>query len=554
MNINFTSDYDTFLSTFQVEDLASQLVGDLQSGLNACYECCDRYAGSNKPALFWENKDGRSATYTFDELQTLSARFANFLREQGIGPGDRVAALLPRIPELLVVALGTWRAGAVYQTLFTAFGPKAIEYRLEQSKARLVVTDSANRSKLEGISGLPPVMTVAGENMDTLREGDFNFWNEVNRQPMTFEPVMRDADDPFLLLFTSGTVGLAKGVAVPLKALLSMMAYMHYGIGLRDEDAFWNVADPGWAYGLYYAVVGPLLLGHTTTLYDGPFTAESTYHILTKYHITNLAAAPTAYRLLLAAGDEPARRIKGQLRVANSAGEPLNPEVIRWFEQHVGCSIYDQYGQTELGMVVCNYHIVQSTRHPGSMGRPLPGYRVVLLDEQFQEVDPGHSGQLAIDRTQSSLYWFPGYWQQETTLCYQGPYYLTGDTAELSSDGTFTFVGRADDVITSAGYRIGPFEVESCLIEHPAVAESAVVGKPDPERTELVKAYVVLRQGYAPTAELTTELEQFVKHRLSAHAYPREIEFVSALPKTPSGKIQRFILRQQEAERVKEVE
>ena len=545
MSTPFVESYDTFLSTFRLEDLTSQFAGNLQAGLNVCYECCDRHAGMNKPALFWESKDGRNATYTFEELQALSAQFANFLPEQGIGPGDRVAALLPRIPELFVVALGTWRAGAVYQTLFTAFGPKAIEYRLEHSGASLVVTDSANRSKLEGISGLPPVMTIVGKSSDKL-ESDFNFWDEVSRQATTFEPVMRKADDPFMLLFTSGTVGLAKGVAVPLKALPSMMAYMRYGIGLREDDAYWNVADPGWAYGLYYAVVGPLLLGHATTFYDGPFTVESTYHMLEKYHITNLAAAPTAYRLLLAAGSEAAQKIKGQLRVANSAGEPLNPEVMRWFEQHVGCSIYDQYGQTELGMVVCNYHTVQSTRHPGSMGLPLPGYRAVLLDEEFHELDPGQSGQLAIDRAQSPLYWFPGYWQHETNSCYAGPYYLTGDTAELGPDGTFTFVGRADDVITSAGYRIGPFEVESCLIEHPAVAESAVVGKPDPERTELVKAFVVLRPGYEPTPELSTELEQFVKQRLSAHAYPREIAFVDSLPKTPSGKIQRFLLRQHE--------
>jgi acetyl-CoA synthetase len=546
MSTHSVESYGTFLSTFRVEDLASQFAGNLQTGLNVCYECCDRYAGTNKVALFWESKDGRSATYTFDELQAISAQFANFLHEQGIGPGDRVAALLPRIPELFVVALGTWRAGAVYQTLFTAFGPKAIEYRLERSGASLVVTDSANRPKLEGISGLPPVMTIPGNSSDTLHDGDFNFWDEVNRQATTFEPVMRKTDDPFMLLFTSGTVGLAKGVAVPLKALPSMMAYMRYGIGLREDDAYWNVADPGWAYGLYYAVVGPLLIGHATTFYDGPFTVESTYHILEKYHITNLAAAPTAYRLLLAADSEVAKQIKGQLRVSNSAGEPLNPEVMRWFEQHVGCSIYDQYGQTELGMVVCNYHTMQSTRHPGSMGLPLPGYRVVLLDEEFQELDPGQSGQLAIDRNQSPLYWFPGYWQQETTSCYVGPYYLTGDTAELSPDGILTFVGRADDVITSAGYRIGPFEVESCLIEHPAVAESAVVGKPDPERTELVKAFVVLRPGYVPIPALSTELEQFVKQRLSAHVYPREIAFVDSLPKTPSGKIQRFLLRQQE--------
>ncbi len=275
MSTNAVSGYETFLSTWNVEDLASQLTGNLQSGLNVCYECCDRYAGKHKTAFVWEDKDGRSASYTFDELQTLSARFANFLRERGIGPGDRVAALLPRIPELLVGALGTWRAGAVYQTLFTAFGPKAIEYRLERSGARLVVTDSANRPKLDGIAALPPVMTV-GQNADSLRAGDFHFWDEVNRQPSTFAPVMLKADDPFLLLFTSGTVGLAKGVAVPLKALLSFIAYMRYGIGLREDDAYWNVADPGWAYGLYYGVVGPLLLGHTTTFYDGPFTVEST--------------------------------------------------------------------------------------------------------------------------------------------------------------------------------------------------------------------------------------------------------------------------------------
>ncbi len=553
MSTHPAENYDTFLSNFHVEDLAADLAGNLETGLNACYECCDRYAGENRPALFWEGKDGRSVRYTFDELQVLSARFANFLRSQGIGPGDRVAALLPRIPELFIVALGTWRAGAVYQTLFTAFGPKAIEYRLESSAAKLIVTDSSNRPKLEDIATLPPILTVTQTSIDTNAPpaslaSDLDFWQELNRQTTTFEPVIRKGDDPFLLLFTSGTVGLAKGVVVPLKALLSFMAYMRYGIGLRAEDAYWNVADPGWAYGLYYGVVGPLLLGHATTFYEGPFTVESTYRILSKYAITNLAAAPTAYRLLLAAGVEAVQAIKGKLRVANSAGEPLNPEVIRWFEQHADCSIYDQYGQTELGMVICNYSTLSSTRYPGSMGLPLPGFRVVLLDEKFQEVGPGQTGQVAIDRDHSPLYWFAGYWQQETTS-YAGPYYLTGDSAELGSDGTFTFVGRADDVITSAGYRIGPFEVESCLIEHPAVAESAVIGKPDPERTELVKAFVVLRPGYTPTQQLTTELEQFVKQRLSAHAYPREIEFVDALPKTPSGKIQRFLLRQQEVQK-----
>jgi acetyl-CoA synthetase len=548
-------DYAAFRSAFRIEDLAAQLYGDLQTGLNVCTECCDRHAVTGKVALYWEGKDGRSDSYTFAELQELSARFANFLRARGIGPGDRVAALLPRTPELLVVALGTWRAGAVYQALFTAFGPKAIEYRLERGQARLIVTDIENRSKLHGVRELSAVMTVAGDASgekdvgDALPDGDYDFWREVNQQATAFDPVMRTASDPFLMLFTSGTAGNAKGVAVPLQALLSFLAYMHFGIGLREDDAYWNVADPGWAYGLYCGVVAPLLLGHAITFYEGPFTVESTYRILSKYRITNLAAAPTAYRLLLAAGDEPAREIRGRLRVANSVGEPLNPEVIRWFEEHVGCPIHDQYGQTELSMAICNTDAFRYERHSGSMGFAMPGFRAVVLDDQFQELGAGRAGQLAIDREQSPLYWFPGYWQRETTECFRGPYYLTGDTAEMSDDGNITFVGRADDLITSAGYRIGPFDVESCLIEHPAVAESAVVGKPDPERTELIKAFVVLRAGCEASAELIGELQQFVKRRLAAHAYPREVEFVDELPKTPSGKIQRFVLRQREVEK-----
>jgi acetyl-CoA synthetase len=535
------------------------LSGDLLTSLNVCYECCDRHADTGKVALYWEGVGGRSASYTFAELQELSARFANFLRARGICPGDRVAGLLPRTPEMLVVALGTWRAGAVYQALFTAFGPKAIEYRLERGQARLIVTDLENRPKLDGVSAHPDIMTVAPHFEGFRRAagrkntaGDFDFWNEINQQSTAFDPVMRSAEDPFAMLFTSGTVGHPKGVAVPQKALISLLAYMHYGIGLRDEDAYWNVADPGWAYGLYCGVVAPLLLGHAMTFYEGPFTVESTYHMLSKYRISNLAAAPTVYRLLLNAGEQPAREIRGQLRVANSAGEPLNPEVIRWFEKNIGCTIHDQYGQTELSMAICNTDSFEYERQSGSMGFPMPGFRAVVLDENFRELGAGKAGQLAIDREQSPLYWFQGYWQQETSECFHGPYYLTGDTAEVSEDGAFTFVGRADDLITSAGYRIGPFDVESCLIEHPAVAESAVIGKPDPERTELVKAFVVLRSEHEPSPELSADLQQFVKERLSAHAYPREIEFVDELPKTPSGKIQRFVLRRQEIEKSSE--
>jgi acetyl-CoA synthetase len=337
---------------------------------------------------------------------------------------------------------------------------------------------------------------------------------------------------------------------VPLKALLSIDVYMRYAIDLRAEDAYWNIADPGWAYGLYFAVIGPLLLGHATTLYDGAFTPESTYRVIEKYRISNLAGAPTAFRMLIAAGVEAAARVKGSLRVVSSAGETLNPEVIRWFREHLGSPINDHYGQTEIGMVVCNHHGLSHPIHPGSAGLPVPGFKVAVVDEQAREVPPGTPGILAVDRKRSSLFWFQGYWQQETT-CWVDDYHLTGDTVRQNADGSISFIGRSDDIITSSAYRIGPYDVESALIEHPAVMEAAVVGKPDPERTEVVKAFVVLRSGYQPAPELAEELQQFVKTRLSAHAYPREIEFIEHLPKTPSGKLQRFILRQQEIDKAR---
>ncbi len=538
--------YEECATGFRSENLAALLSGDLSRGLNICYECCDRHAEPDRVALLCESADGRSSVHTFAELSDLSAQFARSLRAQGVRPGERIACLLPRTPELVVTALGTWRAGAVYLPLFTAFGPKAIEYRLRRSGARLVVTDAANRPKLDGIEDLPTVLTVAGGEGRGSLEGDLDFWEEVLREETSFPPVMRASDDPFALLFTSGTTGQAKGVPVTAKALLHILAYMKYAVDLRPEDKFWNVADPGWAYGLFFSLIGPLLLGHPTLFYMGPFTAENAYRLLEKYEITNLAAAPTAYRLLMGAG--AARKFDCRLRAASSAGEPLNPEVIRWFAKHTGCPVRDHYGQTELGMVVCNFHALEHPVRPGSMGRPVPGFRVVALDAEWREVAPGGHGQLAIDITASPLYAFPGYWEEgRDSPCFRGRYHLTGDIVEVGDDGCFTFMGRADDIILYAGYRIGPFDVESALLEHPAVAESAVVGKPDAERGEIVKAFVVLRPGHEPSADLATEIQQLVRERLSAHAYPREVEFVTELPKTPSGKIQRYLLRQRAA-------
>ncbi len=546
-----TAEYREAYANFRLEEITGKLQGSLEEGINACVECCDRHVPSGRTALEWEGQDGKRTSYTFARLQELSARFAGFLKSRGILPGDVVAGMLPRTPELLVTILGTWRAGAVYQPLFTAFGPMAIAHRLKTSDAKLLVTDAANRPKLDDIEAAPPVAVVhAGGDAGTGRSGDLDFHAELARQPGKFDPVPRRGSDLFMMMSTSGTTGLPKGVPVPLKALPSFYVYMRDAVDLRPEDRFWNIADPGWAYGLYYAVTGPLLLGCTTTFYDGPFTVESTYHIIESHGITNLAGAPTAYRMLIAAGPEAAERIKGQLRVVSSAGEPLNPEVIGWFRKNLDAPIHDHYGQTELGMVVNNHHRLRHEIHPGSAGFAMPGYRVAVLGPDGGELPANVPGILAVDIARSPLLWFEGYWQQETPSISQG-YYLTGDTVELEPDGRISFVGRADDVITTAGYRVGPFDVESALIEHPAVVETAVVGKPDPERTEIVKAFVVLDKGRTPSDDLARELGDFVKQRLSAHAYPREIEFVEALPKTPSGKLQRFILRDREKAKAK---
>ncbi|WP_175253986.1 AMP-binding protein [Pseudomonas sp. BMW13] len=533
-------DYFTAAREFDYASAASStLAGDLDA-LNACVECCDRHAQPGRVALLWEGRNGERAEWTFAALKDAASRFANLLQARGVGPGDCVSGMLPRTPELLITILGTWRAGAVYQPLFTAFGPKAIEHRVRSAGSKLVVTDLANRAKFDEVAEAPPVLTV----------GD-DFQAELQRQPEHFEAVMRKASDPFLLMFTSGTTGLAKPLAVPLKAIVAFVSYMREAVDLRAEDRFWNLADPGWAYGLYYAVTGPLAMGHATLFYEGGFSVESTCRIIRDYGISNLAGSPTAYRLLLAGKGEVEAAIKGQLRAVSSAGEPLTPEVIRWFAEGLGCVIHDHYGQTELGMVLCNHHALQHPVRLGAAGFAMPGHRVVVLDEQQRELAVGQPGILALDMPRSPLFWFPGY-QGLETRAFVGDYYLSGDTVELNADGSISFVGRADDVITTSGYRVGPFDVESALIEHPAVIEAAVVGKPDPERTELVKAFVVLHAGHAADAALAEGLQQYVRQRLSAHAYPREIEFVAELPKTPSGKIQRFLLRNQEIAKAQE--
>lgn len=537
---------DDSCTMFDQWDVLSFLEPDESGQTNAATLCCDRYAADrSRVALRHRGLDGVTVEWTFARLAHDSARLATVLASLGVTKGDRVAGLLPRSPELLILILATWRLGAVYQPLFTAFGSKAIEYRLTEADTRLIVADQDNYPKIANLT-LSIEQIIVGADRAS---GQRDFWLMIEGEEHGHPPVPCGLDDPFLIMFTSGTTGPAKPLLVPIRAIAAFAAYMRDAVGLRPDDRLWNFADPGWAYGLYYAVTGPLALGMTTTFNQRGFDVDDAYDTIVELGITNVAGSPTAYRLLLAGGAEKAARVKGQLRAVSSAGEPLNPEIIRWFDEHLNVSIYDHYGQTEVGMVLCNHHGIDHPVHIGSAGFASPGHRVVVCSPEGEELPQGQPGILALDRRASPMMWFSGYLGRETTA-FVGDYYLSGDTVEQNEDGSISFIGRADDVITTSGYRVGPFDVESALLEHEAVMESAVIGKPDPERTEIIKAFIVLNQGYsADQPDLASSIQLYVKTRLSAHAYPREIAFVEALPKTPSGKVQRFLLRNEEIAR-----
>jgi acetyl-CoA synthetase len=540
----------------KVDELVQSWLQEYSTGAsNAAYFVCDRHAPiPEKVALFYENAQGETAKWTFKEFMEASTKMAGFLKSIGIGKGDRVGVMLPKTPELIICALATWRLGAVYLPLFTAFGPDAIDYRVIDSDTRVVVTNAANRPKLGQTSayrdGKVAAITCCEAHGMGIEKGDYCFWHEVESADTKTKPAELSGEDSMILLYTSGTTGNPKGVDIPVKCLASFEAYMRFGVDLREDDTYWNIADPGWAYGLYYNLIGAMLIGKATMFFDAPFVPGEFFRIMSKYRVTNFAASPTAYRAMKATADRVAKQYPYFLRVASSAGEPLNPEVIEWSRKLWGIPIHDQFGQTELGMAANNHHLegLKQTIKPGSMGPSMPGFRMVAVNNEGREVETGQEGQFAVDIQNSPLYWFRGYWKDDRLtqdrIVGNGRYYLAGDTVKMDEDGYFFFSGRSDDIVLSAGYRIGPFEVESALIKHPSVAEAAVVGKPDPLRGETIKAYVSLVPGALPSPELAEQLKNFVKEHLSAHEYPREIEFIEHLPKTPSGKIQRYLLRQ----------
>ena len=541
--------YSDYYNNFEMSALLQEIFGThLDDRLNAYMACCGRHVRDGRAdntALVHEDTSGNTTRMSFGELDKASAQVANLLLSYGVKAGDQVATMLPRTPELLTVVLATWRIGAVYQPLFTAFGYDSIKYRMDKANTKVVFTNQENRGKFEDLAKQAKMVLIGGTH-DSDAWGDDNY-NEMRvTQPQAIEAVLLDTDAPFLQMFTSGTVGKSKGVSVPLAALPAFYLYMRYAIDLRETDNYWNMADPGWAYGLYYAITGPLLLGVTTYFNEAGFDAANTRDFMVRHKITNLASSPTAFRMMKSSGVFDASSANDDnalsLRCANSAGETLNTEVVSWVESHLGCQVCDQYGQTETGMTCCEHHALVHECPVGSMGMALPGHTLVVLDDDMQVLPDGEQGQLAVVVSQSPAFYFRGYSWNEKQAFFED-YYLTGDVVERHSDGSYWFSGRDDDIIITAGYRVGPTDVENTVLEHAAVAESAAVGIPDELRGHTIKSYVVLKDGIEGSEDLAQQIKDLVRKRLSTHAYPREVEFVSALPKTPSGKIQRFLLR-----------
>ena len=487
---------------------------------------------------------------TYGELRAESERFAAGLAALGVGAGDRVATLMGKSRRYLVALMAIWRLGAVHVPLFTAFAPPAIAYRLRGSGAKVVVCDAAQQAKLapgEDIPADAPWQVVTtGDAGDGALSFDALMANTAPPPPA----VAVGGDAPFIHIYTSGTTGKPKGVVVPLRALASFQAYAEFGHGLRDDDVFWCAADPGWAYGLYFGVLATFLTGVRSVLFEGGFSPEATLAILAEHGVTNFAAAPTVYRSLRGAGLAVPAGLA--LRRASSAGEPLTPDVNAWAQDALGVTVHDHYGQTEAGMLINNHHhpLIARPVKPGSMGHAMPGWTATVLDEyDDRELGPNQPGRVAMVVAQSPLLWFRGYDADPTKtggkFTADGRWYLTGDTGRVDEDGYFHFSSRDDDVIIMAGYRIGPFEVESVMVSHPAVGECAVIAVPDEVRGEVIEAYVVLAKGHAATPEQARDIQQWVKTRYAAHAYPRAVHFIDAMPKTPSGKIQRFVLKRQ---------
>jgi acetyl-CoA synthetase len=526
-------------------------------GLNIAHEAVDRHARgalAGRVAIRWRGRSGERIDITYQDLRGRSNRFADVLRRLGVGAGDVVATLIGRVPALYEAAFGTLKNGSVLAPLFSAFGPEPIVARLAIARARvLVTTEALYEKKVRPVRGRLPDLEHVLLVDDGARESSGDTRALVALLDAASEDFVippTDPEDLALLHFTSGTTGTPKGAMHVHDAVVAHHATARLALDLHPEDVFWCTADPGWVTGTSYGIIAPLALGVTMVVDEGDFDAERWYRIIRDENVTVWYTAPTAIRMLMKAGSTLARRHElGSLRFAGSVGEPLNPEAVVWGADALGRPFHDNWWQTETGGIMIANFASMDIR-PGSMGRPLPGIEAAVVrrtDDGIAVVaEPDADGELALRPGWPSM--FRGYLGEDARYrkCFAGGYYLTGDLVRRDTDGYYWFVGRADDVIKSSGHLVGPFEVESVLMEHPAVAEAGVIGKPDPVAFETIKAFVALKPGVEASEGLGRELLAFARTRLGAVVAPKEIAFLAGLPKTRSGKIMRRLLKARE--------
>jgi acetyl-CoA synthetase len=523
--------------------------------VNIGWYCSDRICLQGhgaKIAFHWESFQGFEKKYTYDDIRRASNTIGQFLRDQGVQAGDRVCLFMDKIPELFIGVLGILKIGAIGQPLFSAFGDESLFVRLENAQTKAIMTQRKHAAKvrkiLDKLPFLEKIIIVDYDGKAPLREKEVAFSLEHTKPVETLEIYPTEAESPSLLHYTSGTTGLPKGVKHVHYSLISQYQTAKWVLDLRPDDIYWCTADPGWVTGTSYGIIGPWSLGVTQCATEAGFSAEAWYKFIEKYKVTVWYSAPTAIRSLMKAGDEIIKKHDlSSLRLLASVGEPLNSEAVVWSERVFGKAFLDTYFQTETGSIMITNFPGMKIK-PGSMGKPFPGITATILDPKTYTPYPetGKIGLIAIKPGWPAM--LRTYWNNDETYQkkFKNGWYMTGDRASLDKEGYFWFVGRDDDIINTGGHLVSPFEVESALLEHPAIAESAVVSKPDPLNMEVVKAFVTLKSGFTASADLDLEIMNFIRKKLSPLAMPQEIEFVESLPKTRSGKIMRRILKAKE--------
>ncbi len=518
--------------------------------INAGYNVIDRHAKGprrNKIALIYDDGEGNATKLTFQQLFEMSNKFANVLKKLGVKRQDRVFFFLQRSPELYSGFVGAIKYGAIASPMFPAFGPDAIKDRLLDSGAVVLVTDSVLKKRVYEVKDqLPELkhMIIVGQDV---APNEVSWEKEMASASAMFETVPMDPEEFMYMLYTSGTTGKPKGVVHAHKDIVECHLSTYWVLDVHEDDVYWCTADLGWVTGVVYGVLGPWSNGTTQVGLGGRFEPERWYKTIQAYKVTVWYTAPTAVRMLMAKGDDLPKKFElSSLRANYSVGEPLNPEGVKWaMDVFDNKPFHDTWWQTETGSILIT-NFPEMPIKPGSMGKPLPGIEAAIIDEAGKVLEQGEEGNLAIKPGWPSM--MRQIWKNPAKYneYFRNGWYYTGDTAQVDKDGYFWYVGRADDVIKTAGERVGPFEVESALIEHPAVAEAGVIGKPDQLRGNIIKAFIVLTPGYTDSPQLREDIQKFVKNKLAGHAYPREIEIMQKLPKTRSGKIVRRLLRAKE--------